>query len=56
MRNLKYSKIVLNLEDDKKTQAFNFVKVFLFGISGKLITKNHPENSIGKKYWKKYET
>ena len=31
MTNLKYSKIVLNLEDDKKTQAFNFVNVFAFG-------------------------
>lgn len=56
MTNLIYSKIVLNLEDDKKAQAFNFVNVFAFGISGKLITKNHPENSIGKIYWKKYET
>ena len=46
MRNLKYSKIALNFEDDKK---------FAFGISGKLIAKNHPESSIVKKYWRKYE-
>ena len=32
MTNLKYSKIVLNLEDDKKAQAFNFVNVFAFEI------------------------